>query len=40
MFTIKHHNGHVVVLKDGVFFCSADTLGEAYREIEEYEHEN
>lgn len=32
--------GHYEVYQNGKFFCSADTKGEAQREIREYESEN
>lgn len=32
---IKCEHGHYVVYVDGKFYCSADTCGEAEREIEE-----
>ena len=37
MFTIEHEHGHYVVYLDGVFYCSADTYGEALEEIREKE---
>ena len=35
MFTIKHEYGHYVVYEDDVFYCSADTYGEAEQDIAE-----
>lgn len=35
MFTIKPVFGHYVVYLNGNFYCSADTYGEAEKEIEE-----
>lgn len=35
MFTIKYEVNHYVVLKDGIFYCSADDRHEAEHDIEE-----
>lgn len=35
MFTIKSVYGHYEVYLNGKFYCSADTYGEAEKEIEE-----
>lgn len=35
MFTIKYERNYYAVYKDGIFYCSADTLHEAEYEIEE-----
>ena len=35
MFTIKYERNHYAVYRDGIFYCSADTLHEAEHEIEE-----
>ena len=39
MFTIKHEYGYYAVYRDGVFYCSADTYGEALSDISELERE-
>ena len=35
MIEYRHVRGHVEVFLDGVFCFSADTMGEAYREVSE-----
>lgn len=35
-FEIRHERGHYEVYINGVFYCSADTYGEAANEIETY----
>ncbi len=35
MYEIRHEYGHYVVYYNGVFYCSADTYGEALNDIEE-----
>lgn len=37
MYEYRYVKGHVEVFLDGVFILSADTKGEAYREILEME---
>lgn len=37
MYEIKHEYGYYAVYKDGAFYCSADTYGEALNDIEEAE---
>lgn len=34
MFTVQYRRGHYEVYLDRQFFCSADTIREAYHEIE------
>lgn len=36
-FNITPNNGHYDIYINGVFYCSADTVPEAAKEIEEYE---
>ena len=35
-FSIMHINGHYDVYIDGKFYCSADTMPDAIREVENY----
>ena len=35
-YSIVPYYGHFHVYIDGVFFCSADTMPEAIREVEKY----
>lgn len=35
-YKIVPHYGHFQVFINGVFFCSADTMSEAIREVEKY----
>ena len=37
MYEIRNVRGHYEIYKNGVFWCSADTKGEALKEIEEAE---
>jgi hypothetical protein len=36
-FNITPVNGHYDVYINGIFYCSADTMPEAIREVEDYE---
>ena len=33
MYEFRHVNGHIEVYENGIFVLSADTMGEAYREV-------
>ena len=37
MYEIRNVRGHYEIYKNGFFWCSADTKGEALKEIEEAE---
>ena len=39
MYEIRNRNGHIEVFLNGSFVFSADTVGEAQREIERYEND-
>lgn len=36
-FKVVHEHGHYAVYKDDHFYCSADTVEEALKDIETYE---
>ena len=38
-YNIIHVNGHYEVYINGIFYCSADTINAAAKEIEEYEED-
>lgn len=35
-YTIKHDRDHYILYINNIFYCSADTLGEAVREMEKH----